>query len=210
VLFLLVGGGLLVFETELPKQYGGFGECGSAGLSYSVSLSVVSSLYPVGPPLFTVPQIIVVPGSTARINVTYTGATEAEVSLSNPFYGYSGNVTHPSLFIGLFDKDQSTNSSEVTITHGLFVVHSNTTISQIFTISVSPAANWATYGVGGVGCTDSSGFLLTVGVLPYWQPVYWLTQPATPITCLVIAALVAALVAGSVRLIHRIGQIEIG
>ena len=210
MLFLVVAGGLLAFEAEVPSQYGGFGECGGAGLSYSVTLSVVSSLYPIGPPLFTVPQIVVAPGSTARINVTYTGTTEAEVSQSNPYYGYSGNVTHPGFFIGLLDNDQSTNSSGVTITHGTFIVHSNTTISQIFTISVSPAANWATYAIGGVGCTDSSGFLLTVGVLPYWQPVFWITQPATPIACLVIAAVLVALVAGAVRLIHRIGEIEIG
>ncbi len=64
--------------------------------------------------------------------------------------------------------------------------------------------------MGPVGCgPDQGGFLLTVGVLPYWQPAYWLTQPATPIACLIIAALIVALVAGSLRLIHRIGQIEI-
>src|SRR5208283_1721292 len=207
VLFLVVAGGILAFESVLPRHYGGLGECGGAQL-YGVRLSVLSSLYSVGAPAFTVPQVIMAPGSTARVNVTYIDTTAAEIAQTNPYYGLNQNLTRLPFFIGYLDQDQDTNSTGVTITHGPLISHAND-VSQIFTIKAALTANWATYPVGGVGCLDQGGFLLTVGVLPYWQPVYWVTQPATPIACLAIAAFLVALVAGLVRLLHRIGQMEI-
>ncbi|GEM_PF-1953738 len=210
-MFLVLAGGLLAFEAALPTQYYGKSVCPDIAGFYPIDLSVVSSLYPVGAPEFTVPQVIVAPGSTARINVTYTGATDNQTLPINPYYSSNQNFTLLDSFIGFLDQDQSTNSTGVTITRGPLVFHSNDTASQLFTITAALTANWATYPVGPVGCGfDQGGFLLTVGYLPYWQPVFWITQPATDIACIAIAALIVALVAGSVRLIHRIGKIEIG
>jgi len=199
----------LAFEAALPTQYGSFGYCGGA-FSYPVNLSVVSSLYSLGAPAFTVPQLVVAPGSTARINVTYTEASETQLTEGNAYFGANQNLTHPRFYIGFLDRNQYTNSTGVAITQGPLAFHSNGTASQLLTITVALTANWETYPIGPVGCgSDQGGFLLTVGYLPYWQPVFWITQPVTGIACVAIAAFLVALVAGAVRLIHRIGQIEI-
>jgi len=203
-----------VFETALPAQYAGNGACGGAGLDMSVNLSFLATTYAVGAPGFAVPQIVVTPGSTAKINVTYGGPNLEDLTLGTPFYGFNGNLSRseqPRFSLGILDQNENVNVTGVTITLGPIFFHSNSTASQLITITTTPGAIWATYPLGPVGCGSfqEGGFLLTVGYLPYWQPVYWVTQLVTPISCLAIAALIVGLVAGVMRLIHRIGQIEI-
>ena len=208
LLFLIILAGTTVYEFSLSDQYGGLGACGGADL-YFVTATLHPSFYAVGSPWFSVPQLVVLPGSTATVTVFYYNFGGNNITqiltLGNLYYGPGTVSTQPEVSLGYFAQTQqpSPGSTGVAITHSAITYFSNDTASQTFTISVARDVPWATYAIGDVGCPVGGGYLLTVGYIPYWQSVFWISQLAEVIGILVITCLLTLAAVVSINLIQR-------
>jgi len=127
------------------------------------------------------------------------------LTLANLYYGSESFSTQPQVSLGYFAQTQqpSPGSTGVAITHSAITYFSNDTASQTFTISVARDVPWATYAIGDVGCPVGGGYLLTVGYIPYWQSVFWISQLAEVIGILVITCLLTLAAVVSINLIQR-------
>jgi hypothetical protein len=205
-LFLIITTVIVAFELGVSTEYGGLGTCGGS-ISYSVIPDFHPSFYIASSPLFSVPQLVVLPGSVTTINMTYQGYDlPTQLNLNNEYYGAGGNYTELDYSLGFFAQQQQTlpSSTGVIITHGQVVYHSNSSASQVFTIKVASDAPWTTYPVGRVGCgSDQGGFLLTVGYLPYWQTIFWVFYWSEIAGALLVSALVVLLAATGEYLLRR-------
>lgn len=183
----------LVFETSLAAQHWGPHSCPAEVLIYSYTGEGLQ--FEGSPPLFSVPQFVLAPGSTAQITVTYVaydGNNLTEILQSDgyfkggPSYQYIGRIGH-------FD----TYSYGPNIGTGLTIVASSVRqLSQDeavgdLSITASPNADQATYDLGGLDCPGAA--LLTVGYLPYWEPFLGSVQVATILGSVLIAAIVTGI-----------------
>lgn len=187
---------LIAFEVLLAAPYlVGFQECGPGVLQETPQLN--SSFYSVGPPLFAYPQLVLLPGSTATINMSYTL--------------YDGNDLHQLLQRGFGTEDYGPyysidnlgqfqqvdpGSTGITFSSSPIAYLSNDSAYQIITITVAPNAPSATYGIGWVGCTlDRGCYLINIGSFPYWEPLRGCIQIAAFLICVGISAIIVLLVA---------------
>ena len=140
----------------------------------------------VGPPLFSLPQYVLNPGSSAKLTVVlspYDGNNLAQ--LITNYYGQG--ITYMER-ISPFDTVSlvQLNTTGLSITSSGIVQESQNLAVQNLTIVASSGADWATYDLGALDCPGA--VLLTVGYLPFWQPVVGSVQLVT----LLVSPLVAA------------------
>ena len=169
-------------------------------------LQVISSYYSVGPPLFTYPQLVLLPGSTATINLSYApyDGNDLHQLLSS---GFGVGDQGPYYSVNYLDRFEMVDpvSTGVSFESSPIVYLSNVSAYQIINITIAPNAPSATYPIGWVGCPAELGcYLITVGPFPFWGPLRGELQVATLLICIGIpSVIVLALV--TINFIYRRG-----
>ena len=193
LVFVFLTIGILAFEFYLTLPFYGPTSCPRLGTMPRLSPSGFD--YTVGPPLFTFPQFVMRPGTTARFTVTYTAYDGNNFTglTQRDFPDYSSLIE-----VGHFDQISyfvSTNTTGLTVVSSVKILPKEAV--QNVTVIASPNAAQTTYDLGIGVC--QVGALLTVGYLPYWESVFYSVQLATVIGSVLIAGAVTLLLSLAMR-----------
>ena len=151
----------------------------------------------VGPPLFSLPQYVLNPGTAAKLTVVlspYDGNNLTQL-IRNYYSPGSTDLEK----IGPFNNIDliQVNTTGLSITSSSIVQESQNRAVQNLMITASPGADQATYDLGGLDCPGA--VLLTVGYLPFWQPVVGSVQLVT----LLVSPLLAVVLTFGLVLVER-------
>lgn len=160
------------------------------------------------PPLFSVQQFLLAPGSTAQITVIYTpyGGNNLTQILQSAGYFNSGPSYQYIARVGHFDSYSfgPNNGTGLTIVASPVRQVSQNEAMGNLTITAAPNAEQTTYDIGALDCPGA--VLLTVGYFPYWEPFLASVQGVTIVVSVVIAGITTAMAALVSFLLSRIAR----
>lgn len=191
IIFLIVTGSLLLYNLILPSLIATPRSCPAifANLNSSTSGFAIAG----GEPWFSPPQLVLAPGTTATITLTYTSPLN---NLSQMYqqphgaFGFGYQYIYP---VG------STNTLPINGT-GIGISLSNASFPSIheaiFVLNVSAKAS-ARQGAYGLGFPSTCGYdyYLVVGNLPYLLPTPGVLSPLSLIISDVLMGLLSVVVA---------------
>lgn len=156
----------------------------------------------VGPPLFSVPQFVMNPGTNASLTVAlspYDGNNLTQ--LINGGY-YNANYTQIER-IAHFNTVSlvALTGTGVSITASKLVQESPEQAVENLTIVASPSADQTSYDLGSLDCPGA--VILTIGYLPYWEPFIGIVQPVTFLVSVMIAGAIATVYAFGETIVRR-------
>ena len=156
----------------------------------------------VGPPLFSVPQFVMAPGTNTSLTVALSPYDSNNLTqLIN-----RGSYMSDYRWIERIDHINTVSlvpltETGISITTSKFVQESPDRAVENLTIVASPGADQTSYDLGGLDCPGA--VLLTVGYLPYWEPFIGSLQPVTLLVSVMIAGIIATVYAFGENIILR-------